>query len=45
MLSMLREVAVDVGEVLELEARRPLSPPASPLMRGRRAEGVRSGKW
>ena len=33
------------GEGVELKARRPLAPPASPLMRGRRAEGVRSGKW
>jgi hypothetical protein len=45
MLSVLGEVVVDVGKVLELEARRPLPPQASLLMRGRRAEGVRSGKW
>lgn len=45
MLLMLGEVLGDVGKVLELTARGPLSPPASQLMRGRRAEGVRSGKW
>ena len=45
MLLPLGEGMVDAGKVLDLEARRPLSPPASPLMRGRRAEGVRSGKW
>jgi hypothetical protein len=39
------EVVVDVGKVLELEARRPLSPPAPQLMQGQRAEGVRSGRW
>ena len=44
MLLLLGEVMVDAGEVLELEARRPLSPLCTPLMRGRRAEGVRSGK-
>lgn len=36
---------VDVRKVLELEVRRPLSLPASSLVRGRRAEGERSGKW
>lgn len=42
---LLWEVMVDARQVLELKARRPLSPPAAPLMRGQRAEGVRSGKW
>jgi len=37
---LVEEVMVDVGKVLlELGAQRPLSPPASPLVRGRRAEG------
>ena len=45
MLLLLGEVMVDAGKVLELKAQRPLSPPGAPLMRGRRAEGVRSGKW
>jgi hypothetical protein len=45
MLLLLGEVMVDAGKVLELRARRPLSPPCPTLMRGRRAEGVRSGKW
>ena len=45
MLLLLGEVMVDAGKVRELKARRPLSPPVAPLMRGRRAEGVRSGKW
>jgi hypothetical protein len=30
---VLGEVALDIGKVLELEAQRPLMPPA-PLMRG-----------
>ena len=42
---LLEEVMVDAGKVWELKARRPLSPPVAPLMRGRGAEGVRSGKW
>jgi hypothetical protein len=45
MLLLLGEVMVDAGKVLELKARRPLTPPGTPLMRGRTAEGVRSGKW
>jgi hypothetical protein len=32
---------VDAGKMLELKARRPLSPPDPPLMRGLRAEGCR----
>jgi hypothetical protein len=39
------DVVADVGNVLDLEARRRLSPLATPLMRGGTAEGVRSGKW
>ena len=39
MLLPLGEAMVDVGKVLELKARCPLSPPGAPLMRGRRAEG------
>ena len=42
---LLGEVMVDAGKVLELKARLPLSPLGAPLMRGRRADGVRSGKW
>ena len=44
-LLRLGEVMVDAGKGLQLKAQRPLAPPASTLMRGRRAEGVRSGKW
>jgi hypothetical protein len=39
MFFLLGEVRVDAGKVLELKARRPLSPPGAPLMRGRTAEG------
>jgi hypothetical protein len=45
---LLEEVVLNVGQVWELEAQRPLSPPAPRLMRGRRAERVermQSGKW
>ena len=43
---LLGEVMVDVGKVLEPKARRPLSPPVTPLLRGRRAEGVRDAyRW
>jgi len=38
-------VAFDVGHVLELTARLPLSPPGVLLMRDPRAERLRSGKW
>jgi hypothetical protein len=39
MLLPLGELVFNAGDVLELEARHPLSPPAAPLMRGRRAGG------
>jgi hypothetical protein len=45
MLLLLVEVMVDAGKVWELKARSPLSPSGAPLMRGQRAEGVRSGTW
>lgn len=45
MLLLLGKAVLDAGKVLERKVRRPLSPPAPPLMRVMRAEGVRGGKW
>jgi hypothetical protein len=45
MLLLLGKLMVDAGKVLELKARRPLSPAVAPLMRSQRVERSRNGKW